>query len=285
MKQIKFILPFLFIVVTFNCYAQQDSISSLNRKVVSLEKQIQAIRTQCNTLSAVDQNLLSTNAKQDVAIRLNESNVKMIADSLGVKIDSAEKAVSNNEQNLKAKSLWGIVFIATLLVLVVLTFVILRKRILRGSNEISELKEKADKLNEQVVTKLNTEVSELGKIFTTISAPTNNVSSEDMTNLIKPLADRIAFMEVTLYRMDKSVRGYKQLSKSIDQMKSNLLAYGYEVVDMLGKPYHEGMKAVANFVEDETIESGQQIITGITKPQINHNGVMIQSAQITVSQN
>ena len=68
-------------------------------------------------------------------------------------------------------------------------------------------------------------------------------------------------------------------------MKDNLLASGYEIVDMLGKPYHEGMKVTANFIEDNNLGEGQQIISDIIKPQINHNGQMIQAAQITVSQN
>ena len=54
---------------------------------------------------------------------------------------------------------------------------------------------------------------------------------------------------------------------------------------MLGKAYNDGMKVTANFIEDENLKPGQQIITGIVKPQINFNGVMIQAAQITVSQN
>lgn len=103
--------------------------------------------------------------------------------------------------------------------------------------------------------------------------------------LIKALADKITFMEMTLLKMDPSVRGYRQLAKSVSQMKDNLLANGYELVDMLGKPYHEGMKVTANFVGDDTLEPGQQLITGIIKPQINFQGRMIQAAQITVSQN
>ena len=63
------------------------------------------------------------------------------------------------------------------------------------------------------------------------------------------------------------------------------MAQGYEIVDMLGKPYNEGMKVVANFVSDENLKDGEQIITGITKPQINYKGTMIQAAEITVSQN
>lgn len=92
-------------------------------------------------------------------------------------------------------------------------------------------------------------------------------------------------MEMTLYRMDSSVKGHKPLSKSIKQMKDNLLANGYEIVDMLGKPYDDGMKVTANFIEDEDLEEGQKIITAVIKPQINYKGKMIQAANITVSQN
>ena len=45
------------------------------------------------------------------------------------------------------------------------------------------------------------------------------------------------------------------------------------------------MKLSANFIEDEDLKPGERIITGISKPQINYNGRMIQSAQVTVSQN
>lgn len=281
----KIILLSLLLTITFSSYAQQDSVAFLYQRVVSLESQMKSLQTQCNSLVSANQSLLTTNNKQDEAIRKNESNVKAIADTLGVKISETATAVTSNEQSIKSKSTLGAILIVALLVIVAGVFVALRKRILHGTNEISELKEKADKLNEQVMSKMNTELFELQKIASAATAPSSNVSSEDMAGLVKTIADRIAFMEVTLYRMDKAVKGYKQLSKSIEQMKNNLLANGYEIVDMLGKPYHEGMKVVANFVEDENLEPGQQIITGIRKPQINYKGEMIQSAQITVSQN
>ena len=135
-------------------------------------------------------------------------------------------------------------------------------------------------------------MAEMQKISSSLNAltkaqntPSGGKEGEVDHSLIKTLADRITFMEMTLFKMDPKVRGYKQLSKSISQMKDNLLANGYELVDMLGKPYNDGMKVTANFIEDEDIEQGKQIITGIIKPQINYKGLMIQAAQITVSQN
>ena len=104
-------------------------------------------------------------------------------------------------------------------------------------------------------------------------------------SLALKVADEIVRIELNMSRMDSSIKGYKQLAKAVERIKDNFKANGYEIVDMLGKPYNEGMKVIANFVVDEDLEEGKQIITGITKPQINYNGQMIQAAQITVSQN
>jgi hypothetical protein len=54
---------------------------------------------------------------------------------------------------------------------------------------------------------------------------------------------------------------------------------------MLNKPYDEGMNAIASFRSDDGLESGKQVITRVIRPQVNHNGLMIQAAQIEVSQN
>jgi hypothetical protein len=53
---------------------------------------------------------------------------------------------------------------------------------------------------------------------------------------------------------------------------------------MLNKPYNDGMKVQANFRPDDSLKDGEQVITRIIKPQVNYGGVMIQSAQIEVSQ-
>ena len=84
--------------------------------------------------------------------------------------------------------------------------------------------------------------------------------------------------------MDPSIKGYKQLAKAVQRIKDNFLANGYEIVDMLGKPYIAGMKAAVTFVIDENLSRGEQVITKVIKPQINYQQQMIQAAQIEVSQ-
>ncbi|NLO00292.1 MAG: hypothetical protein GX125_08545 [Bacteroidales bacterium] len=191
--------------------------------------------------------------------------------------------VSDQKENIEEKTIWGIIIALVVLTLsALLTFLLNRK----DNAKIDALRRKTEKLNEEIVSRLSSEIIEIQNISSSIGAlSAAGASSQNEQNLIIALADRITFMEMTLYRMNPSVRGYRQLTNSISQMKNNLLANSYELVDMLGKPYHEGMKVIANFVEDENIEQGKQIITGIIKPQINYHGQMIQAAQITVSQN
>ena len=117
------------------------------------------------------------------------------------------------------------------------------------------------------------------------NTPTPIANEQADHTLALKVADEIVRIETNLSRMDTSVKGYKQLAKAVERIRTNFLANGYEIVEMLGKPYNEGMKVVANFVSDETLAEGEQKITGIIKPQINYKGKMIQSAQITVSQN
>ena len=46
--------------------------------------------------------------------------------------------------------------------------------------------------------------------------------------------------------------------------KNNYLSKGYEIADMLNKPYNEGMRINADFVLDENLEPDTRIITSIT---------------------
>lgn len=112
-----------------------------------------------------------------------------------------------------------------------------------------------------------------------------NIDNAQDHSLVLKVADEITRMENNLLRMDPSIKGYKQLMASLKRIKDNLMAYDYELVEMLGKPYNEGMRVNADFVIDEAMEVGTRVITAVTKPQVNYKGEMIQKATITVSQN
>lgn len=280
------------------CATTSDSLRHCYNQIEIANENIQTLKSENARLQVQVSNFTETISIQNVEIdslktelTVANGNIVALADSLNINITNTRSEIQANSDSLiqaiKSKSQIGLwICIAIALVLIIVAFV-LGKLIAKRGNEVANLSAKADKLNEEIVNRLSSEISDMQAISKQISTITSVREStpESEQKLITTLADRITFMEMTLYKMDSSVRGHKQLSRSIKQMKDNMLANGYELVDMLGKDYHDGMKVTANFVEDEELPEGKQIITGIIKPQINYKGKMIQSAQITVSQN
>lgn len=282
-----------FVLIALTTISNAQSIDSLSLKkqefrMAYLEKQISNIRVENNALR---KNLSNLEQKtNDLCLKLNatDSTISNVDENYGTQLKQTNTTIQANQDKQQKSVLWGIVLVIVLASITIAVYLILRNRIAKKSDDIEQLRTRADEINQQMVERMDKELDELQKIASAATASaigTGNNDAEPDHSLIVALADRITFMEMTLYKMDSSVKGHKQLSKSIKNMKDNLLANGYELVDMLGKEYAEGMKVSPSFNDDESIELGKRIITGITKPQINYKGQMIQPAQITVSQN
>lgn len=205
-------------------------------------------------------------------------------------INKTNSNVQTNQDMLRNRTLWMGIIAVVLLIIIIGVIYRLARRIKLGDTSIDEVR-KAQEALQLAQTKMQEESVKLDdkllEMFDKQISTTPKVVGTDKPDhsLALKVADEIVRIELNMSRMDSSIKGYKQLAKAVERIKDNFKANGYEIIDMLGKPYNECMKVTANFVADEELEEGKQIITGITKPQINYNGQMIQAAQITVSQN
>lgn len=307
MKKI-FTILLLIVCVCQNTIAKpvsdNDKIKSLEEKCVTLQNQqsrtandlcrlkdkqkesdrrIQALKSDNNRQSAVIDSLRNT-CKQLTETQSADRK------SVNGMIDKTNSNVQANQETLQSRTL--LVCIIAILMLVVIVGVTYRlaKRIKSGSTSIDEVRKAQDAL-QAAQTKMQEESIKLDDKLLELfdrqiaNVPKNADHGEPDHSLALKVADEIVRIELNMSRMDSSIKGYKQLAKAVERIKDNFNANGYEIVDMLGKPYNEGMKVIAEFVLNEDLEEGQQIITGITKPQVNYNGIMIQAARITVSQN
>lgn len=113
---------------------------------------------------------------------------------------------------------------------------------------------------------------------------TGQVLQELDHSLILKVANEINLLERNINLMSQDTKGLKQLKRSMEKLKDNLIANGYEMPELLGKQFHQGMKVVvSSSISDENLEKGQEIITKILIPQVNYNDKMIQTAQIEIS--
>ncbi|WP_288206111.1 hypothetical protein [uncultured Parabacteroides sp.] len=255
---------------------------SLKKVSVITQKEIKIKKRQIQNLVGISDSL------KNISITTQEE-IKMVEDRINSDIDETRLIMkSNNDllfEEIQSKTIYGGIGFAFALSIVGFVYLILHKRIYTDSLALHKIKQVQDSIQEESVKLDNKLIELLDKQLNVQALQTTSLGREQDHSLALKVADEIVRIEMNLSRMDTSMKGHKQLCKAVERIKNNFLANGYEMVDMLGKSYNEGMKVVANFVSDENLKSGEQIITGIIKPQINYHGQMIQAAQITVSQN
>ena len=222
----------------------------------------------------------------------NTQNIQSIANDLGTKIKQTEvvakDGISQLDKDVNANRLYWIIGTLVTLLLGVFLYWLLGKRIQNNKTDVEtqikntkrSLEEESVKLDSKLIELLETQLKIKQENTSTISADSNK---EPDHSLALKVADEIIRIQKNLHQMDSDTKGLKQLAASVKRIQDNFASNGYEVVEMLGKEYNEGMKVIANFIPSEELESGKQIITRIIKPQVNFNGQMIQSAQIEVS--
>ena len=109
-------------------------------------------------------------------------------------------------------------------------------------------------------------------------------NAEPDHSLALKVASEINLIERNIKLMDSKTKGLKQLHASVGKLKDNLSANGYEMPELLGKQFHQGMKViVTSSIPDENLEKGSEVINKVLIPQVNYNDKMIQTAQIEVS--
>ena len=288
----RLIIALLTLLSSYILYAQDSiSINSNLDALKAMQDQISVLSTSLGRLQHDIREAEKGIGLQKESIEEMQSKMIELGNSLenttvGIKQEiegTKDDIVQSKEEIAKrvnSKFMFALILGLLLVSIMAIVIVLLKKRVSGTNNALASIRKSQEalqveslKLDEKLLNVLESQFS------------SNVTCKTEDHSLVLKIADELARMETNLSRMDKSIRGYKQLSSALMRIKGNLSANGYEFVDMIGKPYHEGMTVDADFIFDDSLEDGQRLITGVLKPQINYNGRMIQPAKILVSQN
>lgn len=304
----RILFPFLLCAVTV--FAQEkDTISRLEKNIIQQKKEItvlqQKLKSQETVIDLQKVTMGDLSLKTDSQEKLidslkteisqNVQNIQTIAEDLGTKIQqteiTAKDSISQLGKDVDQNKLYWI--IATLIILLLggIVYWLLGKRINTSKLDVetqikntkTALEEESIKLDSKLVEVLE---SQLKLKQEEKQIPSIKGNNEIDHSLALKVADEIVRMQKNISKMDDGVKGLKPLVKGIERIQANFASNGYEMVNLLNKDYDERMNIdVINFTEDENVEKERKIITRIIKPQVNYNGVLIQRAQVDVSQN
>lgn len=272
------------------CYVLQNKQVKVDNNLRKLiENQHVAEREIQTLVKKNDAQRLAIDSLQDKCKSLEEAQ-STDRENINGKIDATDNNVRTNQDQLQSRTLYGVIVVIVVLVIIVGVACWLTKRIKSGTSTIGDVR-RAQEALQAAQTKMQEESVKLDNQLLSIvqkqldASSASKITGEPDHSLVVKLADEIARIETNLSKMDKSVRGYKQLVQAKDRMINNVRANGYEIISLLGQKYNDGMQFQTRFVPDESLPEGKRIITGMIKMQVNYNGKMIQPAEIVVSQN
>ena len=275
----------------------EEKCSILQNKQVETDHNLRKLIENQHVAEREIQTLVKKNDAQRLAIDSLQDKCKSLEEAQSTdrenikgKIDATDNNVRTNQDQLQSRTLYGVFVVIVVLVIIVGVACWLTKRIKSGTSTIGDVR-RAQEALQAAQTKMQEESVKLDNQLLAIvqkqldASSASKITGEPDHSLVVKLADEIARIETNLSKMDKSVRGYKQLVQAKDRMINNVRANGYEIISLLGQEYNDGMQFQTRFVPDESLPEGKRIITGMIKMQVNYNGKMIQPAEIVVSQN
>ena len=291
------ILIISLLLTSLTVYSQTDSliITTLQQKVGQLQTDLKNQKSDfSNQITAANKEIENLQSQ----IREMRFDTSLLVDSLGLKISdtrtNAEQQIADVDKSLGKTALWTIIGILFAVIVSGIMYLLLRKKQQSDKTDIiTQLSQAKQSIDEKLVNEFakNTEaLDDLTLALHSTSAQSiatstqSTVKAEPDHSLALKVASEINLIERNIALMDSGTKGLKQLTRSVEKLKDNLAANGYEIPQLLDKEFNQGMKViVASSIPDENLEAGIEKITKILIPQVNYNGVMIQTAQIEVS--
>ena len=265
----------------------------LTQKVNSLQSENSKLKSDIGTLNSKLSNACKSIDSLRTKTQDNSNAITQTSNQLGIQIketgDKNEGKITEVSESLSKNSLYGIIGVLSAILLSGLLYWLLSKRQqIDKTDFIDQLSKTKSSIEESLVKEFGkqTELMDSQLLLieqqkTTLQATPN---AEPDHSLALKVASEINLIERNINLMDSKTKGLKQLQASVGKLKDNLSANGYEMPELLGKQFHQGMKViVTSTIPDENLDKDSEVITKVLIPQVNYNDKMIQTAQIETS--
>lgn len=260
----------------------------LNELIASVEKKYLELNS---IIESQGENLKELN----LLFEENKLSVEEKSKYLLGEIESTQQEVSTSvsalDKNLKTNSTYWTSVMTVFFVLLLAIAWLLYRRIGKNKNDIeTQIKSTRQSLEEEGL-KLDHKLIEIFesqlKIKDEIKESSVSIQTEEIDHsLALKVADEIVRMQKNIARIDEGTKGLNPLIKGIERIRANFASNDYEMITYFNEEYEERMNIdVLGFIEDASLDVGVKLITKVIKPQVNYKNVLIQRAQVEISQN
>ena len=150
-------------------------------------------------------------------------------------------------------------------------------------DSLSSVKQTQKKLENESI-QLDTKLIQVLEQRLESASHQSQASMEVDHSLPLALGNEIHRMRKRLKTMENS-HATKVLINRIDKLEEKINDMGYEIVDLEGEPFHEGMNVnVVHRMDSDELKTNEQVISRVIKPHIKYNDEIKQHAEVEVNQ-
>jgi len=214
------------------------------------------------------------------SLKINTSNFQIMKNETDQQIDNINESISR-------QALYWIIGILAALLLSLVVFFFLKSKLAKNTASLDSQIEKTRHQFESESIKLDTKLVELLEKQLKISAldktsSSGNANAKDHS-LAKRVGEEIHRMRNRISTIPQDMKGITPLVKSLERLESQFNDDGYELIDLNGRPFVDGLSVKAIFIPSDEVAKDERKITKVIKPQINYYGIIIQESEIEVS--
>jgi len=261
-----------------------DSVEEQYNKLLLYNKKTNQILNKINDFNTFKEKQIT---KNDI---LNQ-NIKSINDSL-VLITSNISGIEHNTQNqikdiyfkISRNTLYWMIIIFVVILIIIAIFLFMKKKLSKSNKNLIDQIENTKKYLDKESIKLDSKLIEI--LENQISVLKNERKEEKEIDHSLPIQ-----VGLEIYRMRKRIKympedtkGINALKNALERLEDEFNEKGYDIVDLLNKPYNDGLTLEAKFFPSQKLKPGEQIITKVIKPQIDYKGKLIYQAKIEVTE-
>jgi chromosome segregation ATPase len=267
-------------------------ISSTNNNIVedfSLQKKEVAARIDrlSNNSSTLDSKLTTIENDLDKAskdIETSKGDLEQIGGEVASSTANVIEKIDGVNNDLAIRTL----FITLCIFILVASLVVFRRRFnidnIAMSGKITQAREELDGEYNSLDLKLSEMLSKQIEIEALAASNSSKVDVDEVDHSLPlKVATEIHRMSKRIASMADDTKGIKPLMKALERLQETLFTQNYEIINLLGNNYVDGMVVNQEIIVDDSFSVGEQVITKVVKPQVNHNDKIIQVADVIVS--
>jgi hypothetical protein len=238
-------------------------------------------KTQISEINTRHQNLIN---------KMN-SNLETLNDSLthlNTNISESNKntlsQIENINLTISKNSLYWLITIFLIALTVLLLSLFLKNKISQSNINLFDQIDKTKKYLDNESIKLDSKLIKILENQISVIKDEKKEEKEIDHSLPIQVGLEIYRMRKRIKYMPEETKGINALKNALERLEDEFKSNGYDIVDLLNKPFNDGLTVEAKFFPSDELKAGEKIITKVIKPQINYKGILVFQSKIEVTE-